>query len=276
MKQMLKRYVVHGCPSLVAAYHTFRSARETFRHPTKPTPFGFSMKGHGSMQRGDFERGETALVRELLPRVSTFVDVGANVGFFSCLARQAGLHVVAVEPSAQNLDLLLGNLTENGWTDVEVYPVALAREPGIATLYGEGTGASMVRRWSGTSEVWRRLVPVSTLDVLLDNRFPGERLMIKIDVEGLEHAVLAGAKNTLTREPSPIWLLEVCLTEHHPGGRNPDFAAVFETFWRHGYEARTADSDNRLVRPEDVARWVAAGARDFGWINFFFTRNASA
>jgi len=276
MKQALKRFVVQRCPSLIAAYHTFRSARETFRHPTKPTPFGFRMKGHGSMQRGDFERGETALVRQLLPDVSTFVDVGANVGFFSCLARQAERHVVAVEPSAQNLDLLLGNLAENGWTDVEVYPVALAREPGIATLYGEGTGASMVRRWSGTSEVWRRLVPVSTLDVLLDNRFAGERLMIKIDVEGLEYAVLAGASNTLTRQPSPTWLLEVCLTEHHPGGRNPDFAAVFETFWRHGYEARTADTEHRLVGPEDVARWIAAGARDFGWINFLFTRDASA
>lgn len=275
MKQVLKRYVVRQFPSLVAAYHTFRSARETFRHSTTPTPFGFRMKGHGSMQSGDFERGETMLLRELLPGVTTFVDVGANVGFFSCLARQAGLHVVAVEPAAQNLDLLLGNLAENGWNDVEVYPLALAQEPGIATLYGEGTGASMVRRWSGTSEVWRRLVPVTTLDVLLDNRFRAERLMIKIDVEGLEHAVLAGATNTLQRDPSPTWLVEVCLTEHHPGGRNPNFAAVFETFWRYGYEARTAEADQRIVRPADVSRWIAAGKRDFGWINFLFTRDAS-
>jgi hypothetical protein len=121
----------------------------------------------------------------------------------------------------------------------------------------------------------RRLVPVAMLEVLLGNRFPAERLMIKIDVEGRGHAVLAGAANTLQRDPSPTWLVEVCLTKHHPGGRNPNFAAAFETFWRYGYEARTAEADQRTVRPADVSRWIAAGKRDFGCINFLFTRDAS-
>ena len=270
MKHAVKRYLREHCPSAVAAYHTFRSSRESFRHAAATTPFGFRMRGHGSMQTGAFEPVETALIRELLPNVAAFIDVGANVGFFSCLARHAGVHVVAIEPSAHNLALLLDNLVENGWTDVEVYPVAVGADTDIATLYGDGTGASMVRRWSGTSDVWRRLVPVTTLDALVGTRFTREPLLIKVDVEGLELSVLTGARATLGREPRPTWLVEVCLTEHHPGGRHPDFEGVFQAFWSEGYEARTADEERRLVQPEDVRRWIAHGARDFGGINFLF------
>ena len=99
----------------------------------------------------------------------------------------------------------------------------------------------------------------------------GERLLIKIDVEGFERAVLDGAAATLNRIPRPMWLIEICLTEHHPEGINPDCTAVFNIFWRAGYECRTADSERRLVTERDVARWVQCRTRDFGGINYLFS-----
>jgi FkbM family methyltransferase len=271
----IKRRLATRAPSLAAAYHAFRSARMVHRDRATSTPFGFKMQGHAGMQSGGFECEETALVQERLPEIDVFIDVGANVGLFSCMARQAGARVLAVEPSPQNLDFLLKNLVVNGWSDVEVYPLALGNAAGITALFGDGTGASVVPRWSGTSDAWQRLVPVSTLDLLLACRFPLERLMIKIDAEGYEYEILAGAGETLRRRPSPIWLLEVCLTEHHPGGVNPHFAEIFECFWHAGYVARTADQHRRFVGPDDVAEWVGTGRRSFGSINFFFSRHDS-
>lgn len=78
--------------------------------------------GHAAMQSGQFEPEETAVVQQLLDDISDFVDVGANVGFYSCLARANGKQTVAIEPLTANLDYLYANLQANGWNDVEVIP----------------------------------------------------------------------------------------------------------------------------------------------------------
>lgn len=75
------------------------------------------------------------------------------------------------------------------------------------------------------------------MDNVLAGRFSGERLLLKIDVEGAEYAVLKGAIATLARTPKPAWLLEICLQEFHPGGANPDFREIFDPFHSHGYVA---------------------------------------
>ena len=145
-----------------------------------------------------------------------------------------------------------------------MFPVALGSQPCIATLHGASTGASLIAGWAGTSPLLRQIVAVSTLDILLGGRFDGKRLLIKIDVEGAERAVLEGAHKTLRMSPPPIWLVEICLSEHHPAGLNPNYARTFELFWQNGYEARTADRGSRVVSPADVERWVSARTCDFG------------
>lgn len=274
MIRSAKQQVVNRFPDLVSSYHAFRKAWEMRRYPLRLTLYGFKIMGHESMQAGTFESDEVALVMRRLQRVSAFVDVGSNIGFYACIARQMGIPVIAIEPSAQNLDYLYANLRANGWDDVEVFPVGLADRPGLATLYGGGTGASLIRRWAGTSDIWYRTVPVSTLDTLLCSRFAQEKLLIKIDVEGWEHAVLQGAIQTLSRSPQPTWLVEVCLTEHHPDGINPHFREVFELFWRFGYEAHTVGKTVEAVAPDDVDRFVQNRERDFGSNNYLFEQPA--
>ena len=55
---------------------------------------------------------------------------------------------------------------------------------------------------------------VNTLDRLLEDRFLDQRLVIKIDVEGNEKALLLGASETLDRKPASAWLVEIGLTEN--------------------------------------------------------------
>jgi FkbM family methyltransferase len=267
----LKRELARRWPRAAAAYHAFRQPSIAAGTAGSRTPDGFLFAGPEAMRSGRFEPEETAVVRRLAGDYRVFIDVGANVGYFTCLARSLGYRVVALEPSAQNLDVLYGNLLMNGWRDVEVLPVGAGAEPGLATLYGSGTGASLITRWAGTSEVTARIIPLSTLDGVLAGRFAGERLLIKIDVEGAEYAVLKGADAMLARRPRPTWLVEICLTENHPAGVNPHFATVFEIFRRAGYMARSVDAPDREITADLVDRWVAARSRDFGYVSYLFT-----
>jgi FkbM family methyltransferase len=270
MMQALKKQIRRRFPDLLNIYHDYRESRRLRGLQEGVTPFGFRFGGESAMVAGTFESDETPALRERLRSASVFVDVGANHGYFVCHARQLGAHVIAVEPVPQNLAILYRNLTANGWSDVEIFPLALAEEPGIALLYGGGTGASLLSHWSGTSDAWRHTTAVSTLDILLGDRFAGQRLLIKIDVEGFELAVLRGAGCTLGRAPRPVWQVEICLTEHYPTGINPHFVELFDLFWSHGYEAFTADTESRRIVRSDVVRWSENRRRDFGFINFIF------
>jgi len=256
-------------PFAANTYRAIRAEWEWCRMKPESTPFGFRLAGNRSMQNGQFEPEETRLIRSHLPDCDVFVDVGANIGFYSCLARSVNKHVVAIEPVVHNQRILYRNLELNGWPDVEVWPIAVAAVPGMINIYGGGTAASIIEGWSGISANHRQVVPVSTLDTLLGTRYDSKRLLIKIDVEGAEFDVLRGAERTLRSQPRPVWLVETTLSLHHPG-INSHFCDVFDLFWTHGYEAVTADADQRVVTDSDVRRWLKTGVCDFGTYNWIF------
>lgn len=255
------------------AYYAFRPFSSL---DTRMTPYGFKLGGgnsvhHKAMQEGRFEPEEIAIIRHRLEDADVFVDVGANIGFYSCMALHAGKHVVAVEPQDGNLRHLYANLQANGWENAEIFPLGLGSIPGLAYLFGpSSTGASMIPGWAGASRRIRRTIPVTTLDILLGNRFHGKKLFIKIDVEGVEREVLKGAGSVLAISPKPTWMVEICLKEYYPGGMNPNYEETFRLFWENGYEARTAGNDYLIVTPEDIARHVRNGRSDSGVINYLF------
>jgi FkbM family methyltransferase len=275
MWRYIKQKLTKFCPNLAAAFLMYRALRGMNREWSRVPHQGFIFTGNETMSKGAFETEETALILRYLREAQIFVDIGANIGFFTCLARSLSSYTIAVEPLNQNLDFLYANLNANGWHDVEVFPVGLSAKPGIATLYGASTGASLVKRWAGNSETLARSIAVSTLDIILGERFVGQRVFIKIDVEGAEYGVLQGAEKTLKRVPSPVWLLEICLTEHFAEEINHHFAETFQTFWQHGYEARTVGENSRIVNPEDIERWVRNKVRDFGHVSYLFEKASS-
>ena len=277
MRALIASLLKRASPDLAEALRLVRDGRARRKTAFVRTPDGFLFACDPAVGMTFEDAGESAVLRAALAGCDVFVDVGANVGFQSCLARSQGKHVVAVEPLAQNLDYLYANLQANGWTDVEVFPLGMADRPAIATLHGRGALASLVDGWGHLRDPWTRPIPLSTLDLLLGGRFAGERLLIKVDVEGAEAAVLAGAEETLARAPAPVWMMEVCLDEHHPGGVNPDFARVFDAFRRHGYRAETLEGgETRLVERADVERWARERKRVFGSVNYLFTREGPA
>jgi len=240
------------------------------------TSFGFKMItrnyiANRMMMEGTFETEEIELIKKNLSNSDVFIDVGANIGLYTCLAHSLGKYVVAIEPQPQNLYCLYANLNNNDWQNTEVFPLGLSNRPGLLTLYGaSGPCASLVGGWGGYSKKFKRVIPVNTLDTLLGDRFSGKKLFIKIDVEGAEYNVLRGALKTLCISPRPTWFVEICLNEFHPGGINPDYEATFDLFWQHGYEVRMANKEFTLVTPSDIKSWVANKRSRINNINYLF------
>lgn len=268
--KFLKRQIKDRFPKIVSAYHSYIGRKQYKKMQTKMNPLGFKFKGIDAIHEGNFEKEETKFLLDTLGKTDVFVDIGANVGYFSCIALHKGVKTIMVEPLVENLSILYENLIMNGWYDFEVFPVGLAEKPGIADLYGLGTGASILKRWAGTSELVKHTIPLATLDNLLGERFSKKRLLIKIDVEGAEYDVLKGSLATIGKNPKPTWLIEICLTENQPHGLNPNFQNTFDLFWRNGYTVFSLEDNYRVVTPGDVQRWVDNRSRDFGYVNYLF------
>lgn len=255
--------------------HRYRQWRDAAFERVEPqvTPFGFRLSGQRDMMSGTFEPAETAMIRRLVGSIDVFVDVGANIGYYVCHALQSNpeCRVVALEPLPANLRYLLRNVKANGWDHrCEIMPVAVSSEPSVVSLYGAGTGASLVRGWNGAPDSSALLVPANTLGNILGDRFLNKRCLIMIDVEGHEGAVIAGAQALLAQVPKPIWFVEIGLGEHL-GGRagNPAFSKVFEEFLAAGYDAWACTATPRRICIEDVHS-AATGSTSLGTHNFLF------
>jgi len=253
MLKKLKNYIYNQYPLLSVASTYVNIARDMRKFGIKSTSYGFKLIGPKELQNGLYEPDETKLIKNYLMKSTVFVDMGANIGYYTCLARHAGLKVIAIEPLLYNLEYLYANLEINGYYDVEVFPVGLAANPGLATLFGPGTAASLIQDWAGISTK-KRIVPLSTIDVIIGNRFADEKLLIKVDVEGVEYEMLKGADKVLAADS--VWIVEIDLSGNHPEGLNPNFLKTFEKFWSHGYKAYTVGEDSKLISQNDVLMWI--------------------
>jgi FkbM family methyltransferase len=245
-------------PPLGRSYRLLRDS--THRRRAVQTPYGFTLAGDPSMASAQWEADEIRAFLELIAMHDAVVDIGANVGVYTCLAASRGIQTIAIEPSPRNLSFLYRNLWDNRITGVEILPVGLGSEPGLGRIYGFGGIASFVPGWAQAREAQPSLVPLTTLDAIAAHRFRGKKLLIKMDVEGFELDVLAGAQQTLQLVPRPRWLVEILFRDAViPGGISARFAETFNVFWDHGYQCRKLDAAGACVEPADVARWVSQG-----------------
>jgi FkbM family methyltransferase len=157
------------------------------------------------MYAGSFERLETRVVRRTLRLGMTFVDVGANVGYYTALAAQlvgpTG-SVFAFEPSDYAHPRLTKMVETSGLKSVRIIKCGLADVAGERFLYGavdeepcELHTATMVP----SDNPQRALVRTETLDNVAEQLNIMHIDLMKIDVDGLEPLVLKGASNLIAR-----------------------------------------------------------------------------
>jgi FkbM family methyltransferase len=164
---------------------------------------------------GCFEPNEFAFLDKILAPGMTFIDAGANDGLFTLFAaRRVGPtgQVWAFEPSQREFLRLQRNLQLNQLSNVRALKMALAHFQGQAELKiadDEHSGQNTLGDFAYQVDLARReLVPTSRLDDLVHQDCLRRLDVIKLDVEGAELSVLAGASGVL-REQRPLLLLEV-------------------------------------------------------------------
>lgn len=217
---MLGRCLFGFCDSFPAVKSTFRpwglrTTGEDFGHRVGRIQFpdGRSFKLASISQNylsfelfwrggGYYEPITRLLVQDLVQPADTFVDIGANIGFYSLVVGSScpGARVIAFEPNPTNFRLLTQNVRANALRNVHCEPSAISDVDATATLYlaGSQMSASLQRGFDGN--VTGALdVPTTTLDTYLAQHPVNGRLVLKVDVEGHEEALFRGMPQTLGR-----------------------------------------------------------------------------
>jgi FkbM family methyltransferase len=142
---------------------------------------------------------ERSVLREMLRPGMTVVDVGANIGYYLLLFQETtgqGGATILIEPSEENLPELRRNIQANQTGRVLLHEVALGAEEGEIGLHaGINSGIA------DASEA-AHVVKIRRLDSLVTERVD----LLKIDVEGYEGQVLAGAGALIERSRPKIFL----------------------------------------------------------------------
>jgi FkbM family methyltransferase len=144
----------------------------------------------------------------IVDRGRTALDIGANQGFYSYALAGRFQRVLAFEPNSA----IAEDLRRSALAKLEVHNVALSATNGVQELYVPTVDGVQQHGWASfdrfnlaeATDVLEVEVPVRTLDSYALEGVD----FIKIDVEGHEPEVLAGALDTLERN-RPVVLAEV-------------------------------------------------------------------
>jgi FkbM family methyltransferase len=166
------------------------------------------------------------------------IDVGANIGLTALAMSFAApeRRIIAFEPSPDNVARFESNT--RGQARIELQRCGLADRAGDLDFLVSPAGANChvvtANYEYSTSVGFHPLkVPITTLDAWLDATGPDERVaLIKIDVEGFEPNVLAGARRVIQRHRPLIWMEFNSVTLNVAQGYSPmAFAtALFDCF----------------------------------------------
>lgn len=214
------------------------------------------------LHTGRWEPHVEKLLHEYVYRDLTFLDIGANVGYFSLSVankmRDVGAgRVIAIEANPLVVPYLMSSVVESGFDDIiEVLPYAVSEENGLIEMlaeFGDNLGGSTIRKLSrkGTG---KNVVPCVKLDDVLAD-LPHIDL-VKMDIEGAELLALHGMKSIIIKHKPDI-VMEInkdCLS----GVSGVSVATLANHMKLIGYEAFDFCDDKRKLTIEDIVQIVDA------------------
>jgi FkbM family methyltransferase len=240
--------------------------------------FGLSMEvvprdaiGRWIYLYGIWEMPGTRFLQAVLRPGMTFLDVGANIGYYSVVAARlvgSSGEVHAFEPVGELRARLNRNARLNGLTNVTPHAEAVAQTSGQVVFYRSTLEANQglstmrlddqLRRPEKRIPVVEEVVPALALDDFVAS-LPARRAdLMKIDVEGAELDVIAGAASLLSGEQAPAVLFE-----------SFDIEPMAQRLADHGYTVRRLHYTPRggLEFPEIGSsrdRWLTAQINELG------------
>ena len=156
----------------------------------------------GLLLFGNRELEHREMLRRIVRPGMTIFDVGANIGYYaimeSKLVGDAG-HVIAVEPSHTNIDLLKQNIELNSVENVSVLSGAISDKNGSADFHlsYQSNLNTFHDIGSGSEHLSGKTIKVETQTITKLAKTFGAPDLIRMDVEGHEVAVLKGAMTAI-------------------------------------------------------------------------------
>ena len=203
LRRALAAWLSFRRPAAIATRHGF----DLYVPPEDRSPIVVSL-----ILEGEYEPEETRAIQELLRPGDVAIDIGANIGYMSCLmGRLVGDEgsVHAFEPEPRHAEALERNAELNHLGQIRCRRKALSRDAGNLPLYldPENPGDHTLVAIAG-----RDSVEVDTLS--FDSYWNGADearsiRLVKIDVQGHEAAVIDGMQKTLAAGRIDMSLLEI-------------------------------------------------------------------
>ncbi|HLK88457.1 MAG TPA: FkbM family methyltransferase [Polyangia bacterium] len=193
-------------------------------------------------------------MKKLLSPGDVFVDGGANIGLFTlAAAAQVGAtgKVVSFEPAREVRMRLTQNVALNRLSQVQIVPFALSSGPGEAAFRSfeiAGAGLNHLAPSEGESGTVES-VTLTTLDAVLGPTDRRRLALVKLDLEGAEHAALLGAAEIL-QQVRPHLIIEI-EDEHlrRLGSSAAQVLALLEGLGYRFFQAHRPSTDQIALSP---------------------------
>ena len=198
---------------------------------------------------GVYEPMETALLEKELKEGQTFVDIGANIGYYTLIAAGRvgpGGKVYAFEPDPANFRLLQKNVETNGYTNVVLVNKAVSDKNGKLRLYLNPANRGDHRVYD--SKDGRQSLEIGT--VALDRFFKTlDRKIhfIKMDIQGAEASAFAGMKGLVRANKGLKLVTEFSPASLKLAGNDP--AKYVRNLQKSGFRLFEISEKNSSVKP---------------------------
>jgi FkbM family methyltransferase len=203
---------------------------------------------------GHFESVTLRLWRELACHAGVVLDIGSHIGPFALVAAEANpkARVIAVEADPRNFALL----SEHSATYPNITPLhaAIADQPGEMWFQpggaNDGAGHLCIEKPSDPAAF---AIQTRTLAEICESRNLPRVDLMKLDVEGMEHRLLAG-ESAFWRKFAPAHLI----MELTASKRAPDNTAeILRAMENRGYRATRLQGLYAVPwgKPDDLANW---------------------
>ena len=212
----LFEYLKHGdFRSIIAAinYLLFRKSHQKDRIIQTSTGKYYCRKNTNDFQFANFryEWGVKKFILDRLTDFSVFIDGGACTGEYGVWLSQQNTRCIAFEPVQNNYEIILKNLELNRLGNrVEAFPFGLGdRNMQVNFAFDPvNTGSSHM---TSNAEVSQFTSEIRTFDSFLPelNFKVDDRILFKLDVEGMEAEAINGAADFIRKFPNILFILEV-------------------------------------------------------------------
>lgn len=195
---------------------------------------------------GPYEKFQGTILLELAKESSEFLDIGANMGYYSLAAPTVNsrIKVHAFEPQPNIYSALSKNISLNNLNHrVELHNLGLGSKESVMTMFippftGSG-GGSMANLHQDEGSPQEVEVRVKVLDEYLGSVCKPD--LVKIDVEGYEFEVISGGMRLISQS-RPTIIIELLRKWMKPFGKHPQ--DVVELLAQEGYQIYAISTDS--------------------------------